>query len=101
VVNADGQDLGKIEDIVIDLTTGEVGYAALSFGGFLGMGDKLFALPWKVLHVEPDRDRVVVSVSKELLEKAEGFNKNDWPDLADVKVRTRIHRSDTLQTHDA
>jgi hypothetical protein len=43
------------------------------------MGDKLFALPWKVLHVEPDRDRVVVSVSKELLEKAEGFNKNDWP----------------------
>lgn len=98
MVNADGQNLGKIEDLVVDLTSGEVTYAALSFGGFLGMGDKLFALPWKVLHPEPDR--VVVSVTKELLEKAEGFDKNDWPDLADVTVRTKIHRYYKLQTHD-
>jgi sporulation protein YlmC with PRC-barrel domain len=97
VVNADGQHLGKIEDVVVDLSTGEVCYAALSFGGILGMGNKLFALPWKLVHVDTTPERVVVSVSRDLLEKAEGFDKDDWPDLADVEVRTRLHRHYTIQ----
>ena len=47
VVNHKGEDLGKIEEIMLDLDDGRSGYAVLSFGGFLGMGDKLFAIPWQ------------------------------------------------------
>ena len=49
VVNRQKEDLGKIEHLMIDLETGRIAYAVLSFGGFLGMGDKLFAIPWSAL----------------------------------------------------
>ena len=49
VVNAAGDDLGKIEDFMFDLDNGRVGYVVISFGGFLGLGDKLFAIPWQAL----------------------------------------------------
>lgn len=84
VRNSSGENLGKIEDLVIDLNSGEVRYAALSFGGFLGVGDKLFAVPMRSLRlVVADKDRhFVLNVDKERLEKAPGFDKNSWPDFA-------------------
>jgi len=81
VVNDQGQSLGKVEDIVIDPETGSIVYAVLSFGGFLGIGDKYFAIPWGALRTQPGKENLVLSVDKERLKKAPGFDKNHWPDM--------------------
>jgi len=88
VVSEQGEDLGKIEDIVMH-PGGEVSHAVLSFGGWLGMGDKLFAMPWTVLRaVEPDTAKkdsarsLVLPLDKERLKTAPGFDKKNWPTMA-------------------
>jgi sporulation protein YlmC with PRC-barrel domain len=91
VVNPQGEDLGKIEDIMIDLNNGQIAYAVLSFGGFMGMGDKLFALPWKSLSVDEENKRVVLDIPKETLKESDGFDKSDWPDFADPDFRNRTY----------
>jgi len=83
VVNLAGEDIGKINDIMIDTPTGRIAYAVLSFGGFLGMGDKLFAIPWSRLALDEDRKVFVLDVDRDLLERAPGFDKGNWPDMAD------------------
>lgn len=91
VVNAEGEDLGTIEDFMIDLQNGRVDYAVLSFGGFLGMGDKLFAIPFELIDVDFENERVSLDVDRETLEGAPGFDKDDWPDTSDEGWHTRIH----------
>jgi sporulation protein YlmC with PRC-barrel domain len=91
VVNYKGEDLGKIEEIMIDLDRGRVAYAVLSFGGFLGVGDKLFAIPWQAFSVDTTNKRVVLNADKELLEKAPGFDKNNWPDMADLSLGSTLY----------
>jgi sporulation protein YlmC with PRC-barrel domain len=88
VVSEQGESLGKIEDIVVH-PGGETAYAVLSFGGWLGMGDKLFAMPWSVLRtVEPDmaaadsKRTLVLPMTKERLKAAPGFDKENWPVMA-------------------
>jgi sporulation protein YlmC with PRC-barrel domain len=80
VVNVRGEELGKIEDIMLDLDGTRVGYAVLSFGGWLGMGDKLFAVPWETLILDSQRKAFIFNVSREVLEKAPGFDRDHWPD---------------------
>ena len=89
VKNLESDELGKIEDIVLE-TTGEVGYAVLSFGGFMGMGDKLFAVPWTALAHSPDGEHLTLDIEPKKLENAPGFNKNDWPDMNDKQWRLVI-----------
>ncbi len=91
VMNPAGEDLGKIEELMIDLHDGRVAYAVLSFGGFLGMGDKLFAIPFQALKLDADREGFVLDVAKEKLKKAPGFDKNDWPSAADRDWGSQIH----------
>ena len=91
VVNKAGDSLGKIEDLMIDISGGRVRYAVLSFGGFLGFGDKYFAIPWSALDVDTDHEQIVFDVTKERLEKAEGFDKDNWPDFADTALAGRIY----------
>jgi sporulation protein YlmC with PRC-barrel domain len=92
VRNNAGEDLGKIEEIMIDIHSGRVAYAVLSFGGFLGMGNKLFAVPWHALAVDLSNHEFVLDVSRETLENAPGFDKSDWPDMADPDWGAQIHR---------
>lgn len=80
VYNHENEDLGEIKEIVIYIETGEVVYAVLSFGGLLGMGDKLFAVPWHALHLDVPNQRVIVDISKRKLQKLPGFNKDRWPE---------------------
>lgn len=93
VKNREGEDLGKIEDLVID-ERGHVRYAAVSYGGFLGFANKLFAVPWKALTVKHDVNKssyyVELNVNKKYLEKAEGFDKDKWPSFADPEVNRKI-----------
>jgi sporulation protein YlmC with PRC-barrel domain len=88
-----GKNLGDVDDVVIDDASGRIAYAVLSFGGFLGMGDKLFALPFGSLRPNPkDNDKLVLDVSKDKLKAAPGFDKNHWPNMADRRWGTEIHR---------
>src|SRR5436853_6581567 len=91
VVNSSGEDLGKIEAIMLDVTTGRIAYAVLSFGGFLGLGAKLFAIPWSALTLDAGEKRFILNVTKERLENAPGFDKDHWPSMADSTWATEIH----------
>ena len=91
VRNAAGEDRGKIEEIMLDVESGTVAYAVLSFGGFLGMGNKLFALPWEALRLNQDDHEFILDVDKAMLEQAPGFGKDDWPDMADPAWGNQIH----------
>ncbi|MEP6998531.1 MAG: PRC-barrel domain-containing protein [Betaproteobacteria bacterium] len=91
IVNAAGDDLGKIEAIMLDVTSGRIAYAVLSFGGFLGMGAKLFAIPWGALTLDAREKQFVLDVSKEKLESAEGFDKDHWPSMADPNWAAELH----------
>ena len=83
VVNRQKEDLGTIEHLMIDVKKGRVAYAVLSFGGFLGMGDKLFAIPWSAIAIDTDEKQLILDIDKELLKRAPGFDKNHWPNMAD------------------
>lgn len=82
VVNTAGEHLGNIKELMIDLDGGLIAYAVLSFGGFLGLGDKLFAIPWEALTVDTDNHTLILDVDKEVLKSAPGFDKDNWPDNA-------------------
>ena len=83
VVNRAGEDLGTIEDLMIDPARGRVQYAVLDFGGFLGIGDKLFAVPLEAFDVDTANERLTLDVTKDRLESAPGFDKSNWPSTAD------------------
>lgn len=91
VRNAAGEHLGKVEEIMIDLASGRVAYVVVSFGGFLGIGDKLFAVPWRALRVDEGEHQFILDVDRKTLENAPGFNKDNWPDMADPSFGAAIH----------
>lgn len=91
VVNGREEDLGDIKEIMLDMSTGQVAYAVLAFGGFLGMGEKLFAVPWQALHLDTVNHRFVLDVEKERLKTAPGFNKDAWPDMSDMNWANQVH----------
>ena len=83
VKNRAGEDLGKVDEIMIDLHNGHVAYVVVSYGGVLGMGNKLFAVPWNAFTIDEDEKAFVLDIEKERLENAPGFDKDNWPDMAD------------------
>jgi sporulation protein YlmC with PRC-barrel domain len=94
VKNEKAEDLGKIEDLVMD-ETGQIRYGVISFGGFLGFNNKLFAVPFKALQIKHDpgsSDNYVqlTGVSKARLEQADGFPSDKWPDFTDDESNKKI-----------
>lgn len=102
VKNNRDEDLGSVEDLAIDPETGRVAYAAVSMGGFLGLGDKLFAVPWDAVECRPvegstatgeDATHVaILDVSKEQMKDAKGFDQENWPDMANQQWRQQNDR---------
>jgi sporulation protein YlmC with PRC-barrel domain len=94
VRNSAGEDLGHIEQIMIDIPSGRVVYAVLAFGGFLGIEDKLFAVPWDVLRIDEKAliESFVLDIDRKTLENAPGFNKDMWPDMGNPAFAAAIHR---------
>tara|TARA_B100000686_G_scaffold340398_1_gene416020 strand:- start:3425 stop:3787 length:363 start_codon:yes stop_codon:yes gene_type:complete len=90
VKNREGKSLGDIKDIMIDLDSGRIEYAVLSFGGFLGMGDKYFAVPFQALTVDTEKECLVLDIEKETLKEAPGFDKDNWPNFADPDLRSQL-----------
>ena len=122
VRNTAGEKVGKIHDLVIDPHSGNAAYVALSVGGFLGMGDKLFAIPYDAFTFVPaeqaptrgkaapsgtraENDQAitatgkltdvvaVLDISKEILQKVQGFDQNNWPNMVDASWRTANDRA--------
>ncbi|MEZ4699320.1 MAG: PRC-barrel domain-containing protein [Rhodothermales bacterium] len=91
VRNTAGEHLGEVKDFMVDLNTGRIAYAVLSFGGFLGIGDKLFAIPWAAMKVNTEDEVFVLDVDKKRLEKAPGFDENNWPSSADARFLDTIY----------
>lgn len=79
VINLQGEEIGSVKEIMLDLEHGRVAYVVLSFGGVMGLGDKLFALPWDSFQLDTDRKAFVLNIAKEKLENAPGFDKDHWP----------------------
>jgi sporulation protein YlmC with PRC-barrel domain len=85
------EDLGEIKEFMLDMSSGKISYAVLSFGGFMGMGNKLFAVPWSALRLDPSEKRFVLHVEKSQLENAPGFDKDKWPDMTDPVWIESVH----------
>jgi sporulation protein YlmC with PRC-barrel domain len=83
VINLEGERIGTIDDLVVDIDTGNVMYAAIKSGGFLGFGEKLFAVPWQSLTAVPTDGIFILDQSKAKLKKASSFYPSDWPDVGD------------------
>lgn len=92
VYNNEGEDLGAIKEIMLDMSNGNISYAVLSFSTFLGMGAKLFAVPWSALTLDTENKRFVLNTEKDRLRRAPGFHKDQWPNMADQSWEQEIHR---------
>lgn len=91
VRDTQGQELGDIKEIMLDVRSGRIAYAVLDMGGFLGFGNKLFAMPWAMLTLDADDHQFVLNVSKERLENAPGFDQDNWPDFSSREWATDLH----------
>lgn len=92
VRNPQNESLGEINDLIVDTTNGNVRYAVISFGGFLGMGDKLFAYPLNRFRIENRTNMLVLDVPREKLSNAPGFDRDRWPDWSSAEVRGEVDR---------
>lgn len=97
IQNAEGKSVGEINDIVINASHGKVQYAAVTYGGFLGVGNKMFAVPFKAFEIkqnpeEPEEQILVLNVTQQQLEGAQGFDEDHWPDFADPDFSKELHK---------
>lgn len=85
IKNPQGEDIGHVEELLVDVRDGRVGYAILSFGGVLGIGDKLFPIPWRELTLKYDEGETyfVVDVSSDFLDRAPSFDRDRWPEITE------------------
>ena len=95
VENPKGENLGKIESVMLDLGEGRVIYAVLSFGGFLGVGDKLFPMPVDALSFRANEkgavERCIIDVDKETLKNAPGYDKDNLPGAVDRSYAASVY----------
>jgi sporulation protein YlmC with PRC-barrel domain len=103
VCNRQDEKLGTIKDIMLDIQTGTIRYAVLSSGGFMGMGNHLFAVPWSAFELDTAHKRFILDVDVERLKAAPGFDKDAWPNMADSTWSSTIEsyyapRSDLPRT---
>ncbi|MCW3479967.1 PRC-barrel domain-containing protein [Neisseriaceae bacterium JH1-16] len=91
VHNHNDENLGEVKEIMLDMHSGRISYAVLSFGGFLGMGKKLFAVPWGALRLDTESKNFILNVEKGRLAHAPGFDKGRWPNMADPSWQQEIN----------
>jgi sporulation protein YlmC with PRC-barrel domain len=97
VENTQGDNLGEIHDVVVDPSDGSIAYAVLAAGGFLGLGEKYFAIPWRAFQAVTDDDdkteveRMILDADKDRMQNAPGFDKDNWPDMANPEWGQTVH----------
>jgi sporulation protein YlmC with PRC-barrel domain len=97
--NSNDESVGEIKDLVLDATSGKVRYVAVTYGGFLGLGSKLFAVPFEAFRVRQNTSAVTpgdyaltLDVTKDQLKGAQGFDNDHWPDFADTRITQDLDR---------
>jgi hypothetical protein len=91
IFNAHGEELGVINDFMVEMATGTISYALVSFNTASDLGEKLFAVPWRALLLDANRHRFLLHVTKEALKDAPGFHKDHWPSLGDLTWSRSVH----------
>lgn len=99
VFSSDNEEIGKIKEIMLEVESGHIVYAVMSCGGFLGLGDKLLALPWPALTLDTTHKCFVLNVSAEKVKQAPGFDKDHWPAMADIGWATTLHEYYGTRAH--
>ncbi|MDZ4850240.1 MAG: PRC-barrel domain-containing protein [Pirellulaceae bacterium] len=97
IENQAGESLGEVNDLMLDSETGKINYAAVTYGGFLGIGNKMFAVPYEAFHTKVDpnnakQNTLVLNVSESELKGAVGFDEQNWPNFADKDFVDDLHR---------
>jgi sporulation protein YlmC with PRC-barrel domain len=97
IYNSGKQHVGQIKDIVVNPTSARVQYVAVSYGGFLGLGDNLFAVPIQAMQIKQDPDNMdnvllILDVTKEQMNGAKGFDETNWPNFSDGTFVAELHR---------
>ncbi|MDP5138523.1 PRC-barrel domain-containing protein [Rheinheimera baltica] len=90
VFNMKDEKLGKIHEVMLDMSEGKIRYAVLAAGGFLGIGERFFAVPWKALTLNKKDKNFMLDVDVERLKKAPGFDKDNWPNMADPSWNSSV-----------
>lgn len=91
VHNENNEHLGSIKEIMLDMASGQVTYVVVSHGGLLGIGEKLFAIPWSALTLDTVNKRFILDIDKKHFENAPGFDPECWPDMADQLWMDTVH----------
>ncbi|MCA3776480.1 MAG: PRC-barrel domain-containing protein [Burkholderia sp.] len=91
VLTMDGDDIGKVADIMLDVRSGRIAYAVVGSGGVRGLGDKLLAVPWNMLVLDVERKCFVLPVATEHVRDAPGFDRDRWPAMADPDWAGALH----------
>jgi sporulation protein YlmC with PRC-barrel domain len=91
VGNFAGEDLGKVDDLVVDIASGRLEYVVVTMGGFLGIGDKLCAVPWELFTVRAADHEFLLDIEKQMLLDAPAFERSKWPDMSDDAWGAAIH----------
>jgi sporulation protein YlmC with PRC-barrel domain len=84
VINPAGEDLGQVQDFMLDMKHGRIAFVVVAFGGVLGLNDKWFALPWEILDWSPNRKKFILNMPRETLEQAPGLDKRKWKQEIDL-----------------
>jgi len=92
VLSSDGDEVGKVKEIMLDVESGRIAYMVISSGGFLGIGDKLLAVPWNALTLDAARKCFVIALNSERVKNAPGFDKGEWPSMADRTWASSVHQ---------
>jgi sporulation protein YlmC with PRC-barrel domain len=80
VLNGSSETLGQVKDVMLNIHDGKIEYVVIEYGGFLGIGEKFFAVPFKALTLDTSKHAFILHQKKEVLENAPGFDKNHWPE---------------------
>ncbi len=91
VVNPDGEDLGQVQNFMLDMQYGRIAFVVVAFGGVLGITDKWFALPWEILAWSPENRKFVLNIPREVFESAPGIDKDRWPYEVDLSWIARCY----------
>ena len=99
IYNLKDENIGDIKDLMIDLNNAKVEYAVISFGGFMGIGNKLFAMPLKAFQFSDSDDKIRLDIDKKTLENAPSFDKDNWPKTADINFIDSVYSHYGYQGH--
>jgi sporulation protein YlmC with PRC-barrel domain len=92
VVNAAGTKLGTLKELMIDITSGELSYVVLSRGGLMGMGERLYAIPWGLVSIDGDNQQILLDLDEEFLDRSPGFDPDNWPEFSSQTWGEDLHR---------